>query len=172
METTVRFICCSVFRAECLKTLTGLIPSTMPSADFCRAISGSCEPISRRHGDVLIRQLLPDTRQISRGKFDSLPRTTAGSTATGLDGCGLRHRALTRPPETASYPVLVHRLTLSIHASFRPRLATTPLRFTFLHLHLAGTGTHTPQTVKHARHTLRHTGRLRQPLPPCPEETV
>src|SRR5262245_5107467 len=27
------------------------------------------------------------------------------------------------------HPVLVHRLALLIHASFRPRLATTPLRF-------------------------------------------
>src|ERR1039457_3298673 len=29
----------------------------------------------------------------------------------------------------ASYPVFVHRLALLLHASFRPRLATTPLRF-------------------------------------------
>jgi len=29
----------------------------------------------------------------------------------------------------ASYPVLVHRLAPLLHASFRPRLTTTPLRF-------------------------------------------
>ena len=29
----------------------------------------------------------------------------------------------------ASYPVLVHRLALLLHASFGPRLTTTPLRF-------------------------------------------
>jgi hypothetical protein len=34
-----------------------------------------------------------------------------------------------RPAPYASDPVLVHRLVRLLHASFRPRLATTPLRF-------------------------------------------
>jgi hypothetical protein len=38
-----------------------------------------------------------------------------------------------RPP----HPVLVHRLAPLLHASFRPRLATTPLRFAITHLHQA-----------------------------------
>jgi len=33
------------------------------------------------------------------------------------------------PHRRPRYPVLVHRLAPLIHASFRPRLATTPLRF-------------------------------------------
>jgi hypothetical protein len=33
------------------------------------------------------------------------------------------------PHGHASYPVLVHRLVHLLHASFRPRLAATPLRF-------------------------------------------
>jgi len=33
------------------------------------------------------------------------------------------------PHRRPLYPVLVHRLARLIHAAFRPRLATTPLRF-------------------------------------------
>src|SRR5215831_2471285 len=53
------------------------------------------------------------------------------------------------------YPVLVHRAAVLLHASFRPRLATTPLRFAnpsppsgwIEDFHL--------QAVDHARHTMR-----------------
>jgi len=36
-------------------------------------------------------------QQISRGKFDRLPRTTAGFTTSAFDGCGLRDHVLARP---------------------------------------------------------------------------
>ncbi len=36
-----------------------------------------------------------------------------------------------RPPD----PVFVHRLASLLHASFRPHLSVTPLRFATLHLH-------------------------------------
>ena len=93
--------------------------------------------------------------QTSRGKFDRLQRTTAGFTDTRLDGYGLCRSLPTRPRVLASYPILVHRHTPLLHASFRPRLATTPLRFAnpsppsgwIRDLH--------PQTVEHARHTMR-----------------
>jgi len=93
-------------------------------------------------------------QQISRGKFDRLQRTTAGFTDTRLDGYGLCCSLPTRPRVLASYPVLVHRHTPLLHASFRPRLATTPLRFAnpspppgwIRDLH--------PQTIEHARHTM------------------
>jgi hypothetical protein len=92
-------------------------------------------------------------QQTSRGKFDRLQRTTAGFTDTRLDGYGLCCSLPTRPRVLASYPVLVHRHTPLLYASFRPRLATTPLRFAnpspppgwIRDLH--------PQTVEHARHT-------------------
>src|SRR5271170_2652115 len=92
-------------------------------------------------------------QQISRGKFDRLQRTAAGFTSTRFDGYGLCCSLPTRPQVQASYPVLVHRHTLLLHASFRPHLATTPLRFAnpsppsgwIRDLH--------PQTVEHARHT-------------------
>src|SRR3984957_18986706 len=93
-------------------------------------------------------------QQTSRGKFDRLQRPTAGFTDTRLDGYGLCCSLPTRPRVLASYPVLVHRHTPLLYASFRPRLATTPLRFAnpspppgwIRDLH--------PQTVEHARHTV------------------
>jgi len=36
-------------------------------------------------------------QQISRGKFDRLPRTTAGFTTSAFDGCGLCDHLLARP---------------------------------------------------------------------------
>src|SRR5271168_2818455 len=98
-------------------------------------------------------------QQTSRGKFDRLQRTTAGFTDTRLDGYGLCCSLPTRPRVLASYPVLVHRHTPLLHASFRPRLATTPLRFAnpsppsgwIRDLH--------PQTVEHARHTMTGYGK-------------
>src|SRR5271155_141256 len=94
-------------------------------------------------------------QQISRGKFDRLQRPAAGFTSTRFDGYGLCCSLPTRPQVQASYPVLVHRHTLLLHASFRPHLATTPLRFAnpsppsgwIRDLH--------PQTVEHARHTMK-----------------
>src|SRR5271155_508163 len=68
-------------------------------------------------------------QQSSRGKFDCLQRTTAGFTRTHFDGYGLCCSLPTRPQVLASYPVLVHRRTPLLHASFRPHLAMTPLRF-------------------------------------------
>ena len=70
-----------------------------------------------------------------------------------LDGYGLRDLMLTRPTITASYLVPVRRVAALLHASFRPRLTTTPLRFAnpsppsgwVEDLHL--------QAAEHARHT-------------------
>ncbi len=56
-------------------------PTTMPSADFCAAITGLTNPLSPG---------LPDTTQTSRGKTDRLPRAPAGFTTPALDGYGLR----------------------------------------------------------------------------------
>src|SRR5947207_5048010 len=57
-------------------------------------------------------------------------------------------------PGRPRYPMFVHQATALLHASFRPRLATTPLRFAnpsppsgwIKDFHL--------QTTDHARHTL------------------
>jgi hypothetical protein len=54
-----------------------------------------------------------------------------------------------RPPP----PVLVHRLALLIHASFTPRLATTPLRFSSPSPPPGWAADFHPQAVEHVRHT-------------------
>src|ERR1017187_5759781 len=97
-------------------------------------------------------------QQISPGKFDRLPRATAGFTTSALEGCGLRGPLLAPPAPQASYPVLVHRLTCLCHASFRPRLAARPLRFTNPSPPSGWVGDFHPQAVEHARHTKEKPG--------------
>ena len=63
-------------------------PATVPSADFCAAVTGLADPLSPG---------VPDTAQTSRGKIDRLHRIPAGFTTPALDGCGLRDIALARP---------------------------------------------------------------------------
>src|SRR6266540_3380156 len=118
----------------------------MPSADSCAAFK---EP----HGPS--QSVIADATQASRGKSDRLPRATAGSTLRALDGYGLRGHELARPALTPLYPVLLHRLALLLHASFRPRLSTTPLRFANPSPPSGWVGDSHPQAVKHARHTRR-----------------
>jgi len=62
----------------------------MPSADFCSAVRMPRGTLSRRS----------DTEQISRGKFNRLLRTVAGSTLRVLDGYGLRGKLPARPTLT------------------------------------------------------------------------
>ena len=79
-----------------------------------------------------------------------------------MDG-GLSRLLSARPARTAYYPISVRRAAILLHAAFRPRLATTPLRFAnpspppswIRDLH--------PQVEKHAWQTTPHG---RQPLPP------
>src|SRR5207302_5507465 len=53
------------------------------------------------------------------------------------------------------HPVLVHRLALLLHASFRPRLATTPLRFAMTSPPSGCQRDFHPQAVEHVRHTTK-----------------
>lgn len=118
--------------------------TTTPAADFCR-------PVRMDHST-----LSPDSEtngRSSRGKLDRLPYATAGSTTSALDGYGLRGHLPARPAPYASYPVLVHRLVRLLHASFRPRLATAPLRFAMTSPPSGCQGDFHPRVVEHARHT-------------------
>ena len=92
----------------------------MPSADFCTAVRVPHDTPSS----------IWNTAQTSRGKNISLHRTPAEFTTPALDGYGLHDHLLTRPAGIASYPVPVRQATILLHASSRPRLTTTPLRFT------------------------------------------
>ena len=73
---------------------------------------------------------VPDTTEISRGKIDRLACTPAGFTTPALDDRGLCDQLLARPAGWASLSGFVHRAAGLLHASFRPHLAMTPLRFT------------------------------------------
>src|SRR5262249_23739109 len=94
-----------------------------------------------------------DMVQASRGKFDRLRRTPAGSTSQALDGYGLRGELSDRPTWTASDPVSVRQVAVWLHAAFRRRLATTPLRFASTSPPSGCAGDLHPQAVEHARHT-------------------
>ena len=125
----------------------------MPSADFCEAIGtprGCSQSLHR------------DTSQTSRGKPNDLRCTPAGSTASTLDGFGLRDLSLTRPTWTASYPIPVRRVAVLLHTAFRRSLATPPLCFASTSPPSGCAGDFHPQVVEPARHT-KKTGRPRAP---------
>ena len=90
---------------------------------------------------------------LPRGKSDRLHRTPAKFTALALDGYGLRDLVLTRPTITASYLVPVRRVAALLHASFRPRLTTTPLRFANPSPPSGWVEDFHLQAAEHARHT-------------------
>jgi hypothetical protein len=67
----------------------------------------------------------------------------------------------------ASYPLLVHRLVLLLHASSGPASRLRPLRFATLHLHLVGRGLSPPSCRTCSAHLLtrpRQTARRLIPL--------
>src|SRR5262249_31853977 len=99
------------------------------------------------------RTSVRDMTQASRGKFDRLPRTPAGCTHQALDGCGLRGHLSARPTWDASDPVSVRQVAVLVHASFRRRLATTPLRFASTSPPSGCAGDLHPPAIEHARHT-------------------
>jgi hypothetical protein len=93
-----------------------------------------CWLLGHGQGELLhLQSRFRDLLQICRGKFDRLRYATAGSTASELDGYGPCNHKPARPSPQDSYPflvLLVHRRASLLYASFRPRLATTPLRLT------------------------------------------
>ena len=92
-------------------------------------------------------------QQTSRGKFNRLPRATAGFTTSALDGYGLRCQLPACPTPYASYPVLVHRLALLLHAAFRNHLAMIPWRFAITSPPSGCEEDFHLPAVEHARHT-------------------
>src|SRR4051794_35604250 len=117
---------------------------TMPSADFC---TGVREP----HGPL---SLVAETRrrppEVSSTTFAAHPPDLQPQ---ALDGYGLRDQLFARPTWAASYPVSVRQVAALLHASFRPRLAATPLRFARTSPPSGCAGDLHPQVVEHARHT-------------------
>ena len=120
------------------------LPPTMPSADFCAAIRPPCGDFSL---DAETQRRPPEVRPTA---FAARPPDLPPRSLMTLDFAIIC--SLVRPGRPR-YPVLVHRAAALLHASFRPRLATTPLRFAnpsppsgwIEDFHL--------QAVVHARHT-------------------
>ena len=106
---------------RCCETsgVPGSFPSpTIPVADFC---PGHHRPSPG--GQSRLR----DPGQISRGKLDRRPRTTAGFTFCALDGYGLRDHTPARPTLTPRIRFVSTRPARLLAASFRRPLAGTAL---------------------------------------------
>jgi hypothetical protein len=122
-------------------------PPTMPSADFSAAIT---------------RLTTRSARAPGHGR-NRLRRTPAGFTTRPLMGADFAITCSPVRPGRPCYPVFVHRAADLLHASFRPRLATTPLRFAnpsppsgwIEDFHL--------QTLDHARHTAKRAPAMPEP---------
>ena len=93
---------------------------TMPSADFCTGVRVPRGPLS------LVSKTRRRPPEVSSIAFTAHPPDLQPQ---ALDGYGLRGQSSARPAWAASYPVSVRQVAALLHASFRPRLAATPLRF-------------------------------------------
>jgi len=89
--------------------------------------SGSCAAVSKPHDSTS-----PGPSE-TRRRPPGLSPTTSHAQPPGLRPAPLMDMDFAvicnSSDARASYPVLVHRLACLLHASFRPRLAATPLRF-------------------------------------------
>src|SRR5882757_7175098 len=119
-------------------------PPTTPSADFCTAVRPPCGDLSP------VAETQHRSPEVRSTAFAARPSDLPPRPLMAVDfaiGCSLVR------PGRPRYPLLVYRTATLLHASFRPRLATTPLRFAnpsppsgwIKDFHL--------QAVDHARHT-------------------
>ena len=116
----------------------------MPAADSRPTIRMDCSTLS--HDSVTCG----GSPEVSSTAFDAQPPDLPPVCLVDLGFAVLCQLAPHRRPH---HPVLVHRLASLIHASFRPRLATTPLRFSSPSPPPGWAGDFHPQAVEHVRHT-------------------
>jgi hypothetical protein len=90
--------------------------------------------------------------EISPGKNAILPRTTAGSTLPSFDHKSFAVIGPLTLVDIALYPVLVHRLAVSLHASSPHSVALMQLRFTSFTVVSSRRDFH-PQDCAHAGRT-------------------
>src|SRR5499427_4118434 len=132
-----------------VRAFGGALPPTMPSADFCVAVRSPYDDFSPVSGT---QRRSPEVRPTA---FAARPPDLPPRPLMTVDfaiSCSLVR------PGRPRYPVLVHRAAALLHASFRRRLAVTPLRFAnpsppsgwIEDFHL--------QAVDHARHTTTNPG--------------
>ncbi len=119
---------------------------TMPSADFCTGVRVPRGPLS------LVAETRRRPPEVSSIAFTAHPPDLQPQ---ALDGYGLRGKSSARPAWAASYPVSVRQVATLLHASFRPRLAATPLRFANTSPPSGCVGDLHPLAIEHARHTTK-----------------
>jgi len=88
--------------------------------------------------------------EVSSTTFDAQPPDLPPAALMDVGFATFRSLARCRRP---LHPVLVHRLAPLLHASFRPRLATTPLRFAITSPPSGCEEDFHLPAVEHARHT-------------------
>ena len=118
----------------------------MPSADFCTGVRVPRGPLSP------VAETRRRPPEVSSTAFTAHPPDLQPQ---ALDGWGLRGQSSARPTWAASYPVSVRQVAALLHASFRPRLAATPLRFANTSPPSGCVGDLHPQAVEHARRTTK-----------------
>ncbi|MGY3136671.1 hypothetical protein ACVWZM_007353 [Bradyrhizobium sp. USDA 4501] len=124
-----------------------LVPPTMPSADFCTAVRSPYDDLS------LVAETQRRSPEVRSTAFAARPPDLPPRPLMTVDfaiTCSLVR------PGRPRYPVFVHRAAALLHASFRPHLAMTPLRFANpspssgwiedFHLQAAGHARHTRKT--------------------------
>ena len=122
----------------------GLAGTTMPAADFCAAVRVNRFTLS--HASVTRRR----SPEVSSTAFSAQPPDLPPADLMDMGFATFCSLARCRRPH---HPVLVHRLAPLLHASFRPRLATTPLRFAIPSPPSGWEEDFHLQAVEHARHT-------------------
>jgi hypothetical protein len=121
-----------------------LVPPTMPSADFCAAVRPPCDDLSP------VAETQHRSPEVRSTAFAARPPDLPPRPSMAVDFA--ISSSLVRPGRPL-YPVLVHRAAALLHASFRPRLATTPLRFANPSPPSGWKEDFQLQAVDHARHT-------------------
>ena len=124
--------------------LRRIAPPTMPSADFCAAVRLPYGNLSLESGT---QRRSPEVRSAAfTARPPDLPPRSLMTVDFAIIGSLVRSG---RP----RYPVLVHRAAVLLHASFRPHLAATPLRFANPSPSSGWIEDFHLQAVDHARHT-------------------
>jgi hypothetical protein len=119
---------------------------TTPAADFCDAVGVNRFTLSH---DSVTHHRPPE---VSSTAFDAQPPDLPPAVLMEMGFAAFCPLAPCRRPH---HPILVHRLASLLHASFTPRLATTPLRFAITSPPSGCEEDFHLQAVKHARHTKR-----------------
>jgi hypothetical protein len=126
----------------------------MPSADFCAAVRSPYDDLSPVAGT---QRRSPEVRPTA---FTARPPDLPPRSLMTMDFAIIC--SLVRPGRPR-YPVLVHRAAVLLHASFRRRLATTPLRFANPSPSSGWIEDFHLQAVVHARHTEKGPSENRRP---------